>query len=106
MIDLKRATIRDVSELIKIEQSVAGSKLYSPMLTEGEWLEELKKSTVVLQYCLNFNIRELGEKQEHGRHDNQWGRRSLPIDFQGSICFFAHASNSSVVHETSNSASR
>lgn len=47
-IQLKKATIADIPTIISIEESVSGSKLYSPMLTEGEWLEALKRNTTYL----------------------------------------------------------
>ena len=46
MITLRKATTQDIPNLLKIEQGVAGTKIYSPMLTEKEWMEELQKSTV------------------------------------------------------------
>ena len=45
---LKKATIADISILLEIEKSVAGTKIYSPTLTKGEWKEELQKSEVYL----------------------------------------------------------
>ena len=45
---LKEAGIADIPVLIKIEQSVAGTKIYSAMLDENEWKEELQKGKVFL----------------------------------------------------------
>ena len=43
-IHLRQAEIKDILELISLEKSVSGSKLYSPMLTEEEWSEALNKN--------------------------------------------------------------
>lgn len=48
VIKLRRATTFDIPTLIMLEKSVAGTKTYSPMLTENEWIEELKKNVVYL----------------------------------------------------------
>jgi ribosomal protein S18 acetylase RimI-like enzyme len=47
-IHLKKVGSEDIPTLISIEQSVSGSKLYSPMLTNGEWSEALKKNITYL----------------------------------------------------------
>ncbi|MBI2003427.1 MAG: GNAT family N-acetyltransferase [Parcubacteria group bacterium] len=47
-IEFKRATTEDIPTLIFIEKSVAGTKIYSPMLDEKEWAEEIEKSVVYL----------------------------------------------------------
>lgn len=43
-IHLKRAGIKDIPDLISLERSVSGSKLYLPTLTEEEWLKDLNKN--------------------------------------------------------------
>lgn len=48
LINLKRATKEDIPVLIELEKSVAGTKIYSPMLEEKEWEEALKKEVVYL----------------------------------------------------------
>ncbi len=45
---LKKAGLEDIPLLIYIEQTVSGSKLYSPMLTSAEWTEALGKNTTYL----------------------------------------------------------
>jgi [ribosomal protein S18]-alanine N-acetyltransferase len=45
---LTRATEKDIAKLIAIEKSVEGNKYYSPMLTEDEWIKELKTHDVFL----------------------------------------------------------
>jgi len=47
-IHLKKATNTDIPELIELEKSVAGTKVYSPMLTEDEWLVALDIGKVYL----------------------------------------------------------
>lgn len=47
-INLKKATKADIQILIKLEKSVAGTKIYSPMLEKKEWEEALEKETVYL----------------------------------------------------------
>jgi ribosomal protein S18 acetylase RimI-like enzyme len=48
LIHLSRATSDDIPTLLKLEESVAGVKTYSPMLTKEDWLEEMQKSVVYL----------------------------------------------------------
>lgn len=45
---LRKAEVADIPTLISIEQSVTGSKLYSAMLTNEEWIEALGKNTTYL----------------------------------------------------------
>ncbi len=47
-ISLQRATIQDIPALLSIEKSVAGTNIYSPMLEENEWIEEIQKNIVYL----------------------------------------------------------
>ena len=47
-ISLKRATIQDIPALLSIEKSVAGTKIYSPMLEESEWIEEFDNGPIYL----------------------------------------------------------
>ncbi len=47
-INLKKATSADIPILISIEKSVAGTKIYSPMLKEDEWKYEIENNTVYL----------------------------------------------------------
>src|SRR6266436_6436704 len=44
-IHLKRAGSKDIPALISIEERLAGNKIYSPLLTEGEWEDSLGKTT-------------------------------------------------------------
>lgn len=48
MILLKNANKQDIPVLLELEKSVSGTKIYSPMLTEEEWKEELLKNKVFL----------------------------------------------------------
>ncbi len=45
---LKKASVSDIPALLELEKSVAGTNTYSPMLTENEWKEEMKKGDVYL----------------------------------------------------------
>ena len=45
---LKRATKADIPALLSIEQSIAGEKTYSALLTEEEWIASLSKELVYL----------------------------------------------------------
>lgn len=45
---LKKADNSDIEELIELEKSVAGTKIYSPMLTEDEWIVALDIGIVYL----------------------------------------------------------
>jgi len=47
-INLKRASKGDIPILVELEKSVAGTKIYSPMLEEKEWEEALEKEIVYL----------------------------------------------------------
>src|SRR3989344_2205320 len=47
-VSLKKATNADIADLIDIERSVSGLKIYSPMLTEDEWLVALDIGAVYL----------------------------------------------------------
>jgi len=47
-ITLKKATLSDIPTLLMIENSVAGTNTYSPMLESDEWKEELQKGDVYL----------------------------------------------------------
>lgn len=48
VVSLKKATINDIPKLIEIEKSVAGTKIYSPMLTQDEWIKALEIGVVYL----------------------------------------------------------
>ncbi|MBI2109209.1 MAG: GNAT family N-acetyltransferase [Parcubacteria group bacterium] len=45
---LTKASVADIPELIKIEQSVAGTNIYSPMLGKNEWEKALQEGPVFL----------------------------------------------------------
>ncbi len=47
-VQLRVATSADISSLIKLEKSVSGKNIYSPMLDENEWREELGRAQVFL----------------------------------------------------------
>jgi ribosomal protein S18 acetylase RimI-like enzyme len=45
---LKKASVSDIPILLELEKTVSGTDVYSPMLEENEWKEELKNSEVYL----------------------------------------------------------
>jgi [ribosomal protein S18]-alanine N-acetyltransferase len=47
-VSITRARETDIKKLIAIEQSVSGNPHYSPMLTEEEWVHEIKTHDVFL----------------------------------------------------------
>ena len=47
-VTLKKATVADIPVLLELEKSVAGTKIYSPMLEESEWAEALQNGAVIL----------------------------------------------------------
>lgn len=57
-INLRKAKVKDISTLISIEKEVSGSKIYSPLLTEAEWLEELEKGAT---YFIELDGSVVGE---------------------------------------------
>ncbi len=46
LINLKKAGLDDIPKLLEIEKSVAGTKIYSAMLNENEWRDEIQNNTV------------------------------------------------------------
>ena len=55
----KKAAGKDIPVLLEIEKSVSGKRTYSPMLTKEEWLEALKKNTMI--YLLEMSSKIVGE---------------------------------------------
>lgn len=51
LIRLKPAQTSDIDQLISLEKSVSGSKLYMPLLTRVEWEEALKKNQAFFIEC-------------------------------------------------------
>lgn len=47
-LSLTRATDKDMQKLIAIESTVKGNRVYSPMLTEEEWQQDLATNEVYL----------------------------------------------------------
>ncbi len=81
-INLRKATLADISVLLDIEQSVAGTKLYSPMLKKEEWEEELQKSFV---YIIEENTLPVGNISYEKRNDGSVYISGLAVNpqFQG-----------------------
>lgn len=81
-VQLKAATITDIPILLGLEKSVSGTNIYSPMLDEGEWQEELGKSQVFL---IENESGVIGSVSYEQREDNHVYISGLVIDprFQG-----------------------
>ena len=45
---LKKASVFDIPVLLELEKGVAGTNIYSPMLSEDEWKEEMQRGDVYL----------------------------------------------------------
>jgi len=52
-VNLKRATIGDISTLVEIEKKLIDYKIYSAMTDEAEWQEEFKKGNAAVYLILN-----------------------------------------------------
>ena len=64
---LKKAANSDISILLELEKSVAGSILYSPMLTEDEWLVALDIGVIYLIEKDNTVVGNISyEKKKNG----------------------------------------
>lgn len=48
MLHVQGATTTDLPALIELEKKVAGTKIYSPMLTTEEWEEDMAKGPVLI----------------------------------------------------------
>lgn len=68
VINIRRAITSDIPTLINLENSVAGTKIYSPMLTEDEWIEELKKSVVYLIEKENIVVGNISYEKKDKDH--------------------------------------
>lgn len=44
----KKATAKDISILLEIEKSIVGSKTYSAMLEESEWVEAINAGPIYI----------------------------------------------------------
>lgn len=65
---LKEALISDIPVLLELEKSVAGTNIYSPMLDENEWKEELLKGKVYLIEKNNSVIGNLSYERKGNDH--------------------------------------
>ena len=79
---LKKATVEDIPILLEIERSVSGSKIYSPMLDESEWREELTKGVV---YLIEKDSKVVGSLSYEKKGDDHVYISGLVIvpEFQG-----------------------
>ena len=79
---LKEASISDIPVLLELEQSVAGINVYSPMLDENEWKEELQKNKVYLIEKNNAVVGNLSYERKGSDHVYISGIVVVPA-FQG-----------------------
>lgn len=82
MINLRKATIGDIEILLSIEKSLLNSKTYSAMATEGEWKEELSKSTVYVIEKDGIAVGDISYELKENGHAHISGLAIMP-DFQG-----------------------
>lgn len=67
-VQLKEATVADIPILLGLEKAVSGTNIYSPMLDEGEWQEELGKSHVFLVENESGIIGNVSYEQKENDH--------------------------------------
>lgn len=81
---LQRATIKDIPELLAVENKLTGSKIYSAMTTKEEWKEELKKNNSVV-YLILKNGKVIGDTSYEKKSDGTVYISGLAItpEFQG-----------------------
>ena len=81
-IQLKEATMTDIPTLLKLEQSVAGTNVYSPMLEKSDWTEELQTNKVYLIEKNNVVVGNLSYERKSSDHVYISGLMVIP-EFQG-----------------------
>ena len=74
--------MQDIPVLISIEKSVSGNKIYSAMLTEGEWHETLSKNTIYLIEKDNKIVGNISYELKNPAHAHIDGLAIMPL-FQG-----------------------
>ncbi len=81
-VTLHKASLEDISTLIKLEKSVSGTNIYSPMLDENEWREEFNKDEI---YLIKKDNVVVGNVSYEARKDNSVYISGLVVDplFQG-----------------------
>jgi ribosomal protein S18 acetylase RimI-like enzyme len=81
-LSLARATENDIKKLIAIEETVKGNRVYSPMLTEEEWKEEMKSHEIYLIKQQRKVVGNLSYERKSPNHVYISGIVVLP-EFQG-----------------------
>ncbi|MEK7554209.1 MAG: GNAT family N-acetyltransferase [Patescibacteria group bacterium] len=81
-VQLKEATVTDIPTLLKLEQSVAGTNVYSPMLEKSDWTEELQTNKVYLIEKNNVVVGNLSYERKSSDHVYVSGLVISP-EFQG-----------------------
>jgi len=79
---LKKADIGSISALLDIERSVAGTKIYHPLVEAKEWEEVLKKENVFLIEKDGVAVGDLSYEQKGDGHVYISGLAIKP-EFQG-----------------------
>lgn len=81
-VTLDKASLEDLPILLELEKSVAGSKIYSPMVDENEWKEEFQKGEI---YLIKKDENVVGNVSYELRPDNSVYISGLVINpsFQG-----------------------
>ncbi len=74
---LKKVGLNDISKLVEIEKSVAGSKTYSAETNENEWQEEIKNNIV---YLIEKNGETVGDISYEYKDPNHVYISGLAID--------------------------
>lgn len=77
MILLIKANEQDIPMLLELERAVSGRNIYSPMLDEDEWREELEKSHVFL---IENESEVIGTVSYEQKEDNHAYISGLVID--------------------------
>jgi|GEM_PF-573322 len=67
-INLKRASSEDIPTLIDLEEKVAGTKLYSPMLTQEEWQEAFDTDKIFLVELDGKVVGEISYEMKNPEH--------------------------------------
>lgn len=79
---LKKATAEDIPVLLEVERSVAGTKIYHPMVEAKEWEEVLKKESVYIIEKDGVAVGDLSYEQKGDNHVYISGLAVKP-EFQG-----------------------
>jgi ribosomal protein S18 acetylase RimI-like enzyme len=82
MVNLRKATTKDLETLLSIEKSVSNLKTYSALITEDEWKKELSESTVYLIEKDGVVVGDISYELKKDNHAYLSGFAIIP-EFQG-----------------------